>query len=562
MYFLWAILGVLGLSALVDSGSGDGDSGGTDTEGDTDVTADDEPDVTPTDGPSPDASTTVDDIDVTSLVYDPAESEGLEDGPFLDGSVVILNDEIVSPSGETEDGTPIYDLSSFDAETDRVAILEPVSDFVDISETTFDVAQMDDGSLMVSGVILQGIEELPRGVLEVHLVEEDFIVEGDTEFTLDESEIAASFEVVSARIGGEGDDVYRPGAGIELYALNDLEGATRLNIQGDTAVRVETGEEDDVVDLSADTHGGVAGLSQFDGADPEASFGFISTESTPGNTISEHDYSTVQTNGGDDSITMGARETVVYAGEGNDTITASTNNSSYIEAGEGDDLVDLSALEATGLSMVQGGAGNDTFVGGAGADTYFGGSHADSAGGDDVAGGAGDDSLFGSTGADVIDGGEGNDTIGGTRDYVEYPPAAGSGFPSVDATDYADQAADTLIGGAGDDLLLGGAADVMTGGTGTDSFGVYWEPNDDGANAHTVITDFEAGTETLQVTVHVDDFAGLPTSPEVEIALDLVEVDGNTQVMLQGALLVEMQGVTGVSADDVTGNVFVPYDRL
>ncbi len=561
MYFLLAILGVLGLSALVDNGSGDGDSGGTDTEGDADVTTDDEPDVTPTDGPSPDASTTVDDIDVTSLVYDPAESEGLEDGPFLEGSVVILNDEIVSPSGETEDGTPIYDLSSFDAETDRVAILEPVSDFVDVSETTFDVAQMDDGSLMVSGVILQGIEELPRGVLEVHLVEEDFIVEGDTEFTLDENEIAASFEVVSARIGEAGDDVYRPGAGIELYALSDLEGATRLNIQGDTAVRVETGEEDDVVDLSADTHGGVAGLSRFDGADPEASFGFISTESTPGNTISEHDYSTVQTNGGEDSITMGGRETVVYAGEGNDTITASTNNSCYIEAGDGHDLIDLSALEATGLSMVQGGLGNDTFIGGAGSDTYFGGNHSGNTGGDDISGGAGDDSLFGSTGFDVIDGGDGNDTIGGMRDYVEYPPTAGSGFPSIDATDYADEASDTLNGGQGDDLLLGDALDVMTGGAGSDTFAVYWEANDDGANDRTFITDFEPGVDVLHVTVHVDDF-GLPDDPDQEITLGVFEFEGNTLVMFQDEVVAEIQGIVGVSADDVTGNVFVPYNRL
>ena len=259
-------------------------------------------------------------------------------------------------------------------------------------------------------------------------------------------------------------------------------------------------------------------------------------------------------------MTMGARETVVIAGEGNDTIVASATNSSFIDAGEGDDLIDVSALEAAGLAIVQGGVGNDTFVGGAGQDLYFGGSHAGGAGGDDVSGGGGDDSLFGSTGSDMIDGGEGNDTIGGTRDFIEYAPTAGSGFPNIDATDYADGSADTLIGGEGDDVVLGDAHDVMTGGTGEDAFGVYWQANANGPNEHAVITDFEAGIETLQVTVHEDDFVG-PFYPEQEIILDLVEVDGNTHVMFQGTLLVELQGATGVAAADVSASVFVPYDR-
>ncbi|GAA6178928.1 hypothetical protein NBRC116594_03660 [Shimia sp. NS0008-38b] len=538
MYLLLALLGMAGVGALVDSGSDSDTGGGTD----------------PNPTPSEDDVAPVDDIDVTALTYDPSEEPGLEDWP-----IVILNDEILTPSDETDSGEPIYDLSEFDAENDRIAILEPVDHFASYDESNFDVTQTDDGDLVVSGAVLEGIDALPRGVMEVHFVEEDFVDEGDEQFSLDTSEIVASFEVVSARFGEAGDDSYRPGSGIELYALTDLEGATTLEIQGDTSVRVATGDESDTIDLSADTNGGVSGTARFDAYDNET-FAFVQPDSPSGDPVSEPDVSVVQTNGGDDSVTMGARETVVIAGEGNDTIVASTTNSSYIEAGEGDDLIDVSVLEAAGFAIVQGGAGNDTFVGGAGQDVYFGGGHSGGIGGDDVAGGGGDDSLFGSTGSDVIDGGDGNDTIGGTRDFMENPPAAGSGFPNIDATDYADGSADTLIGGEGDDVVLGDAQDVMTGGAGEDAFGVYWEANASGPNDHAVISDFEVGNETLQVTVHEDDFVG-PFYPEQEIALELVEVDGNTNVMFQGELLVELQGVTGVSADAVTGEVFVPYTR-
>lgn len=598
MYFLLALLGMAGAGALMDSGSsnGSGDDSnddsdlGTDTEVDGDVSTngdtvaveegaaeagsaggidiaalleDIKNGVRGSDGPD-----AVDDIDVTAFAYDPDAHPSLGDGGFIEEPIVILNDEIVAPSGETEDGTPIYDFSGFDADTDRIAILEPVSHYESVRESNFDVARTEDGNLSVSGVVLQGIEELPRGALELHLVEEDFIEEGDTEFTLDESEIVASYEVVSAQVGGEGDDTYRPGGRIEMFSLTDLEGETQLTIRGDTSVRVETGDESDVVDLSADTHGGEPGLAWFDGIDLQGLSAFIPEDTGPGNWIIEHDVSLVETNSGDDRVTMGARETAVLAGEGDDTIIAGATNSSYIVAGEGNDLIDLSAVEAVGQSVVRGGTGNDKFVGGAGVDIYFGGAdiYSDGSldeadGGDTIDGRAGDDSLFGSTGSDMIEGGEGSDTIGGTRDFVEYPPSLGSGYPAIDALDYADGAADTLFGGEGNDQLLGDAQDVMTGGDGVDCFEVYWARNSGGANDHAIVTDFEPSVESLQVTVHVDDFAGLTDSPEQEVTLDLVEVDGSTQVIFQGELLVELQGAIGVTADDVTANVFVPYDR-
>lgn len=595
MYFLLVLLGLTGASVLADSGATaddgsnneDGDDAATDpaiqnTEGD-EGAAEAEADDPGSDAgldiaalledirnglERPEPPEGVDDIDVTAFEFDPTEHPHLGDGGVLEEAIVILNDEILAPSGEAEDGEPIYDLSGFDAENDRIAVLEPVSHYESIRQASLDVARTDDGSLSVSGVVLQGLEELPRGVLELHLVEEDFIEEGETAFSLEESEIVASYEIVSAQVAAEGDDSYRTGGRIELFSLTDLEGETRLAIRGDTVVRVETGDDADVINLSADTNGGEPGLAWYDGVELDGLGAFVLDGVSSGSGTIEHEFSIVETNGGDDHVLMGARETAVLAGEGNDTIRAGATNSSYIEAGEGDDLIDLSAVESVGFSVVQGGPGSDTFVGGAGDDVYFGSADTfsddpvDNGGDSDVMdGGAGDDSLFGSTGADLIEGGAGNDTLGGTRDFNEYPPSLGSGYPSIDVLDYADGEADTMFGGEGSDVLLGDAQDVMTGGEGEDRFEIYWARNSGGADDHAIVTDFEVGIERLKVTVHVDDFAGLTDSPEQEITLDLVEVDGNTQVMFQGQILVELQGATGVTADDVEPYVFVPYDR-
>lgn len=218
MFMLLALAGAVGVAALVDVLLEDEDSSEAEAKEEKVVVDPDDP-VEP-----------VEDIDGTSFDYNPEEHAHLVEDFVLEDSIVILNDEILAPSGETEDGSPIYDLSGFDAETDRIAVLEPVSHYESFREASFDVARTEDGDLIVSGAVLQGVEELPRGALELHLVEEDFIEEGDTAFTLDESEIVASYEIISGHVGGEGDDSYRPDGQIELFSLTDLEGQTQLTI--------------------------------------------------------------------------------------------------------------------------------------------------------------------------------------------------------------------------------------------------------------------------------------------------------------------------------------------
>ncbi|WP_051312658.1 tandem-95 repeat protein [Pseudodonghicola xiamenensis] len=119
-----------------------------------------------------------------------------------------------------------------------------------------------------------------------------------------------------------------------------------------------------------------------------------------------------------------------------------------------------------GDDVLSGRAGNDLLEGLGGDDMLRG------AGGDDVLlGGNGKDVLIGGRGADLLKGGKGADILfGGKGD-------------------------DLLTGGAGRDTLIGGRGDdILTGGGGADVF-VFA-----GKSGHDMITDFEIGVDTLELS--------------------------------------------------------------
>src|SRR5262249_8834929 len=128
---------------------------------------------------------------------------------------------------------------------------------------------------------------------------------------------------------------------------------------------------------------------------------------------------------------------------------------------------DFTGVTVTGLTSVDGGAGNDTVTAGA-ANTYdftlLGG-----AGNDTVTGGAGDDVITGGAGADALDGGGGNNT-------VSYAGSAKVGVTVnllANTASGGDAQGDTIanfqniVGSGGADTLTGdGNANVLTGGLG------------------------------------------------------------------------------------------------
>jgi len=190
---------------------------------------------------------------------------------------------------------------------------------------------------------------------------------------------------------------------------------------------------------------------------------------------------------GNDRFVANFADLTFRGGAGNDTLVGGSGNN-VLEGGAGADrltfgggfdyadyrddttgvLVDIRAgISAFGHAAgdswtdspegLLGGAGNDSLGGseianrlvGRGGDDYASGY----GGNDTIEGGDGNDSLEGGLGADWIFGDAGNDVLGDTEQVVLLFAAE-------------DNAADTLLGGAGDDTLLaGGGADSLDGGT-------------------------------------------------------------------------------------------------
>ncbi|MGL5838242.1 MAG: cadherin domain-containing protein [Sphingorhabdus sp.] len=228
---------------------------------------------------------------------------------------------------------------------------------------------------------------------------------------------------------------------------------------------------------------------------------------------------TISGGGGDDVINSGdGNDTIQYSGIaegfdrvdgglGTDTIVALANNTIIglasitrvegISAGSftgvsisgsaAADTLSFAGMTLTGITRIDGGAGNDTITASSAAATLVGGS-----GDDTLTGGAGNDSFRFSgiaDGFDAITGGAGTDTIRATanntiiglRSLATVEAITADAFTSVSIS--GSSAADTLNfssvtltgiakidGGAGNDVITGSAgADTLVGGLGNDT---------------------------------------------------------------------------------------------
>jgi Ca2+-binding RTX toxin-like protein len=277
---------------------------------------------------------------------------------------------------------------------------------------------------------------------------------------------------------------------------------------------------------------------------------------------------------------------LAFAGFGNDTIYADTNDTVF--AGAGDDTVigrtsifggaGADSLQLLEAGVAGGGAGNDTITGSMGADTLFGGADADLIRdnnddvGDLIFGGAGIDTIAISAG-DTVFGGDSADSIraspegstlvfgGGGGDYIR---GSGNGFSD---TLGGGEGSDTILGRGGDDVLFGGSgsmdgADSIVGDGGADTIfggdadtvtgGQEADLGDDdtdrfdftGSNlsnaAVGIITDFEVGLDKLVVLQGATITASLSS---IDVMVDL-NGDGTGDVrIINGA-------VNGFSTDD------------
>ena len=191
-------------------------------------------------------------------------------------------------------------------------------------------------------------------------------------------------------------------------------------------------------------------------------------------------------NSGNDVYTVDAAGDVVteFAGEGTGTDEVRTTLTSYTLGDNVENLTFTGTVAFTGTgndlnNVITGAAGGDTLSGAGGDDTLNGGSGNDlldgGTGNDTTVGGAGNDIYIVESAGDVVTEGSngGTDevrtslasyTLGTNVEHLRY---TGTG----DFTGTGNTLANTLTGGAGNDLLDGGSGiDTMIGGAGNDAY--------------------------------------------------------------------------------------------
>jgi VCBS repeat-containing protein len=300
---------------------------------------------------------------------------------------------------------------------------------------------------------------------------------------------------------------------------------------------------------------------------------------------------------GNDTISAGAGDDVITfvgtanghdsidGGDGNDEIRALSNNAviglsalSNVETISGQaftgvkilgsaagDLLDFTNVVLTGITNIDGAAGNDTITGSGDADTITGGT-----GNDVLSGGGGNDTFLvsGATGTDSYDGGAGNDAIRATAanttltlaslssvetitsggfsnfrilgtalgDNLDFSAVTLTGVASIDG----GAGNDTLIGSAAADTIIGGSGnDSMEGGSGDDLFLVATSAGNDTIKGG-------AGTDTVRASI-----AGAIINWGAISEVEAISGGGFANVKIGGTSGNDLMDFTGLSLTDI-----------
>ncbi len=298
-------------------------------------------------------------------------------------------------------------------------------------------------------------------------------------------------------VGGDGDDHIVGGDGgatifgdrqrAEPCEEHDGDGDGRdLVLGGDGAETVSAGGGADRVEAGGGRDrvcgergddrlsGGAGDDSVSGGSGDDTAFGDDGADEVTGGPGDDTLYGGAQ----DDTVVGEAGEDTAFGGPGDDLVVGGSRTAGRADGGDtlyGDDGADRlvgdngdatgpfdrdgTPEEAGGPDVIHGGAGDDIAYGGIGPDRVF--------------GDPGDDRLEGGVGADVADGGPGDDTLlgqdGPDRLHGRDGDDHAEGGPGVDWIEggrgdddlvggsgvAADDAADALFGGPGDDVVLG-----------------------------------------------------------------------------------------------------------
>jgi hypothetical protein len=156
----------------------------------------------------------------------------------------------------------------------------------------------------------------------------------------------------------------------------------------------------------------------------QASPGATPTEGSDVLIATQVGWNVVRGLGGNDTMSVQDTRagTVIYGGDGNDSVNGSLLGADYIDGGAGNDVLYGNA----GNDIILGRDGNDSVYGGAGDDLLYTG-----IGNDYVQGDAGNDTIYLRPGNNVIDGGVGADTAVFGGNYADYALSLSNGAMKV-----------------------------------------------------------------------------------------------------------------------------------
>lgn len=272
---------------------------------------------------------------------------------------------------------------------------------------------------------------------------------------------------------GGNDDLY---AGTGDYSVDGGAGVDYLSVD----LRAET--VGFALTLTNSGKANVAGVGTADGIERLGAVGGTGHDTLTGNALADYldgwDGSDFITgNGGDDTLNGYSGADSILGGNGNDRIE-SGNESDTVYGGAGHDLIREAPVSLSGNDQLWGEAGNDRIESGLGDDLVYGGDGNDfielDGGSDRGYGGGGDDfirdDLYPPYGDDLLSGGAGNDTL------------LANSIGGID----------TVLGGTGDDSIVGG--EDVDGGIGTDLF------NTSGSNLENrvIVAGVTGGTFTMR----------------------------------------------------------------
>jgi len=147
-------------------------------------------------------------------------------------------------------------------------------------------------------------------------------------------------------------------------------------------------------------------------------------------------------------------------------------------------------------------------------------------------------------GADFVDGGAGNDSLTGSGGMLEGFDDDDEGPGGVEY--YRMIETDTLIGGAGDDVLVSKDGAVLTGGPGADTFGIDHDATPEGVEPlpATQVTDFDAGEDLIVVALAPDQEAD-------DLSVAVWDDGQGADIVVDGIVIANVMGGQSLTASDI-----------